>query len=235
MTPRKHKIRAAFSAAAATYEAHGPVQELTADAFAHRLKALPVRGRALELGCGTGFFTRRMVDDRRPWVISDLSPEMLEVCRASLPPLSNLSFRVVDGESPDVEGPFGLICANLAVQWFEKPKVSLSRLADLLEPGGCLALTTFGADTYPDWSLPTRSAYEGCFPLGGELTLEEERFPIIYPTLRDFLTAVKRIGAGTRAAERPRLTTAQMRSRLEASPTPYPVTYQVFTALWIKQ
>jgi len=248
MSSRKTAIRAAFEAAAAEYDAHAHVQDLAAEDLARRIRDLGTEGRALELGCGTGFLSRRLADGARPWLITDLSEAMVSRCRDGLDAPQGVEFRVMDAETPCAEGPFQLICGNLVMQWFERPERSLKRLAELLPSGGTLALSTFGRETFKEWraaqervGLPavahllSRDAFSGLFP-AGELRVEEDFHRLDYTSAADFLHEVKAIGAGTPVEGSTPLSPGQMRRALRSLDEAGPVsmTFHILTALWTK-
>ncbi|KAG1488230.1 hypothetical protein G6F52_013994 [Rhizopus delemar] len=60
--PRKPQVAARFGAAAHRYEAHAPIQRITAARLAGDIARLrlPPRPRILEIGCGTGLLTQAL-------------------------------------------------------------------------------------------------------------------------------------------------------------------------------
>lgn len=148
-------MRKAFDSAADTYDAAAPVQRAVAKRLAQKIAALPLppRPRILEIGCGTGFLTQAL-RERLPgadWLVTDLSPRMLEACRARIG-ADGTEFRIMDGERPDLEpAGFDLVCSSLAVQWFTELGPALERLTALLAPGGWLAVSTLAEGTLEDW------------------------------------------------------------------------------------
>ena len=217
---RKRDIAAHFGSATASYDHHAQAQRHAADALLARLDAaLAGRAprRALEFGCGTGYLSRGLLA-RWPdcdWLISDISAAMLASCHQRLgttrgrPP----RFAVLDAEHPqlstsDGDG-FELIASSLAFQWFERPGDALARLYALLTPGGRLAIATLGADSFAEWhashralglpcgvpAYPDEAALTALLPAAGRASLSAERHVIRYRDGRDFLHALKGIGA----------------------------------------
>ncbi|MBF0249984.1 MAG: methyltransferase domain-containing protein [Alphaproteobacteria bacterium] len=150
---RKARIAAAFDAAAGTYDAASDLQRRVAESLAADIKrlTLPPHPRILEVGCGTGFLTRALdaVLADADWTLTDLSLAMLDKARDALsaPPRCH----VMDGEHPDLSGPYDLICSAMTVQWFDDPERGLERLASLLAPGGWLAVTALADGTFREW------------------------------------------------------------------------------------
>ncbi|AKU92010.1 Biotin synthesis protein BioC [Vulgatibacter incomptus] len=155
-------MRRAFSAAAASYdEGAGAQQEVASRVAALVLEAPPAAGaRILEIGCGTGLLTKRLVSalpDRRFWV-TDLSPAMLERCREQVGEAEGRIFRVMDGEWPDLEeGGFDLVVSSFAFQWFDDLGAGLARLSACLRPGGRMVFSIPGAETFHEWRRFLRS------------------------------------------------------------------------------
>ncbi|CAO3459035.1 Dethiobiotin synthase BioD (EC 6.3.3.3) [Azospirillum argentinense] len=211
--PRKAAIAAAFGKAAPRYEEHAAVQRIAAERLAERVARLPLppRPRVLEIGCGTGFLSRALHERIGPadWLLTDLSPDMLERCRATLGDPDDSAFRIMDGEQPDLDGPFDLIVSSLALQWFHAPAAALARWAGLLAPGGRIAVATLAADSFQEWreahralgleagvpTYPTRHALDRLWPAGGEGLVEEERLLRRHANGLDFLAELKGIGA----------------------------------------
>lgn len=153
---RNAAIGARFGRAAARYEAHAPAQRAAARRLAEDIARLdlPPRPRILEIGCGTGLLTRELARRLGPadWMLTDISPAMLEIARLGPAPQGSVRYAALDGEHPDaLPGGYDLICSSLAVQWFGDLNAGLGRLAALLAPGGHLAIATLAEDTFAEW------------------------------------------------------------------------------------
>lgn len=142
------------------YDAHAGVQQQVAAMLAETVAAqdLPPAPRVLEIGCGTGFLGAALMPllSGARWVMSDLSPAMLARARARFAGHDGVDYRVIDGQAPDVAGPFDLIVSSLAFQWFDDLGEAAGRLQRLLAPGGLLAFTTMIAGSFAQW----RAAHE---------------------------------------------------------------------------
>lgn len=234
---RKQQVNAAFSAASRFYEEAARAQAISAGFLADLVADLPRPDcpRVLEFGCGTGLLTRKLHPRLGgDWLVTDLSPAMLEAAASALP---GPRYRVMDAESPDLDEGFDLIVSNLAAQWFADLPAAAAKLARLLKPGGHLAFSTLGEDSFREW----RNAHDACgvacgvprFPepaaLAGLLRarIVEQKFVLDYADGRAFAAELKRIGAGTPAPDHRPLGVARMRQVFQALGSPCAMTYHV--------
>jgi demethylmenaquinone methyltransferase/2-methoxy-6-polyprenyl-1,4-benzoquinol methylase len=102
-----------YRARAGEYDATSTIED---DPFAEQtdrvraaLDAFAPRGRVLELAAGTGQWTAQLADHADEVLVTDASPEMLELNRAKVGERSNLRFEVADAFAPDVAGRFEVI------------------------------------------------------------------------------------------------------------------------------
>ena len=223
-TCRKRTLRRAFDAAAAGYDAAAVIQKLVAQRLARRIASLPLppRPRILEIGCGTGLLSlalRQAIPDA-DWVLTDLSPAMIQVCRDRLGDPSDTRFLVMDGERPGLEpSGFDLVCASMAFQWFEDLPGALDRLKGLLAPGGWLAFATLGEDTLSEWrqahtDLGLEAGTPAFTPLAALKTYAVETERLVHAAAGDgraFLAGLKAIGAGSPAETHHPLGAGQLR------------------------
>ena len=111
--------------------------------------------RVLELGCGTGLFSRHLVQryQQGHFVLTDVAPAMIAACRRNLAPsgAAHISYEVMDaGEAGGHEG-LDLIVSSMTLHWLADPVASLERLRRLLAPGGLLLYATLGPDSFAEW------------------------------------------------------------------------------------
>ena len=193
---------------AGNYDRHAVVQRAVAERLADRILALklPANPRVLEIGCGTGFLGARLIGDlpfTQYWM-TDIAPGMLDRARSRFADRQDIDFAEMDGAAPTIDGPFDLICSSLAMQWVADLPGSVTRLRRLLSPGGRLAFTTLAAGSFAEWRAAFGSAQPAThdYPLAEALrafglevsveTIEQD-----YAGARDFLRALKAIGANT--------------------------------------
>ncbi|HEY1383788.1 MAG TPA: dethiobiotin synthase, partial [Dongiaceae bacterium] len=146
---------------------------------------------------------------------------------------------------------FDLVCGNLAAQWFANPLQAFAALGGLLRPGGVLALTTLGTDTFQEWRAaaallgltPAIPAYPSLAELDGQrppgLIVEqarEQRLWDEHPSALDFLQSLRSIGADLPADHARPLPAGALRRILRQVDAQGHVnaTYHVLTVLWRK-
>jgi malonyl-CoA O-methyltransferase len=201
LSNRSAAIAQSFGAAAGTYDDHADLQRAVAERLAHLLpqRASP---RVLELGCGTGLFSRHLLA-RYPdgtFLFTDLAPSMLEQCRLNVNGLGKrVSFEVMDAARPTAEEPFDLIAMSMTLHWLADPQAALARLRKSLAPNGVLVFATIGGESFPEWrgALRKQGLPSGLLDIP-ELPgiVDEERLIVDADTL-GFLRRMKAIGGLT--------------------------------------
>jgi demethylmenaquinone methyltransferase/2-methoxy-6-polyprenyl-1,4-benzoquinol methylase len=121
-----------YRARAAEYDAtstpEGDAFEADTDRIRAALRAFAPRGRVLELAAGTGQWTGILAEYAAELVVTDASPEMLELNRARVGERPNVRHAVADAFHPAVPGPFDAIFTG-----FFLSHVPRSRLAAFWE------------------------------------------------------------------------------------------------------
>ena len=200
---RNALVAKAFAAHAEDYERGACLQAEIAEKLSRLLPELE-QPKVLEIGCGTGYLTRHLLEyyPQGDFLITDLAPEMLAQCRKRMDGAYGQScrFAVMDGEVPDCGAEYDLIALSMILQWFSKPVEGLQRLKALLKPGGRLLFATTGADSFPEW----RGALDACGLRHGLIAMpqlpgvvEQETRLVDYGGGVAFLRALKAIGATT--------------------------------------
>lgn len=143
----KELIKKRFARAADTYNRNADVQR----SIAHRMFELVERyvpqsahRRVLEVGCGTGMFTRIYLDSYSPdklW-LNDICDEV-KSCYSDLYGPS-VTFLAGDAENMEFPSRLSLIASCSAIQWFEKPENFFERCSAMLEGDGYFVFSTFG-------------------------------------------------------------------------------------------
>uniref|UniRef100_A0A1A8SL37 Methyltransferase type 11 domain-containing protein n=1 Tax=Nothobranchius rachovii TaxID=451742 RepID=A0A1A8SL37_9TELE len=97
---------------------------------------------AVDLGCGTGQFTRLLAPHFKEVVGIDVSENQVEEARLVLGS-PNITYRQGTAEDlPFEDGTVDLLTAASAAHWFDQVKF-LAEVNRVLKPGGCIALLGF--------------------------------------------------------------------------------------------
>lgn len=225
----KTKIAGEFGRSPITYHAQATLQKACADRLLALLddRSIP-EGKVLEIGCGTGFITQKLVNrfGDRALVITDLADEMLNFCQKNLnlsQQKNSIEFRQLDGESLDSGDRYALIVAGFVVQWFQSI-ASIQRLIRHLQPGGFLLISYPSCDSFPEWQaicqqlglpftanpLPDPHLLQ---QLNGVYQSEMIRIP--FTSAAEFFRSMKAIGASFNTAGQ-QLTRSQMKQLIQA-------------------
>ena len=95
---------------------------------------------ALEIGCGTGAFARRLAERCGRVIALDLSPEMIRVARERSRQFENLQFELADAVTWDFpKSRFDFVCSIATLHHLEQRELLL-KLKDALKPRGVLVI-----------------------------------------------------------------------------------------------
>jgi malonyl-CoA O-methyltransferase len=158
-----------FGRAAEQYHQEARIQNKVAEGLISSLlpwqNILPP-GPILEIGCGTGFLTKKLIQHfpDKEFIITDVSPGMLDFCKKELDKDGLLSgkiqFEVLDANTFKATEPeFAMVISNFAPQWFKDTALVLEELSKSILPGGLLLCSFPGNHTFEQW-------YEQCLQLG---------------------------------------------------------------------
>jgi malonyl-CoA O-methyltransferase len=113
----------------------------------------------LDLGCGTGFLTEKILaryPDAQGHAL-DVAPGMLEVLAGKKLPVTSV---LSDAHAlPFEDNQFDLIVSNLMLQWTDFKVVS-QEVMRLLKPGGLFVFSTLGPDTLQELNQSWQQADE---------------------------------------------------------------------------
>ena len=239
MVERLALLKRRFCRALPSYEEEARVQRLLSERL---LSAILSEGRAfprvLELGCGTGLFTRRAKEA----LLTELyvACDLLFECGKWVSPLG-VRFLCADAERPPFgEGTFDLVVGSAVAQWFQNPKEALFHLSALLKPKGLLALSTFGPETMRE--LPRREIPAGLLSLEAWLKLSPPGLSVIraekhleripFPDGLSVLRHLKKTGA---AGYLRGSGVSCLKAWLRENPGPLELTFEMGVILWRKE
>ena len=116
-------------------------------------RALPREGRVLEIGCGTGYYTRWLAERGLDVVAMDLSPNMVEQARLRCP--DSVSLAVGNCEDPASALAPGLVGAGFdfivgvnTFSYYPNKKTALANYRELLRDDGRLVLLDVNGHAY---------------------------------------------------------------------------------------
>lgn len=143
---REHR-RVLFDGVAGLYDAtrQGYPAEVAEAVVANA--AIGPGAAVLEIGCGTGQFTRQLAGRALNLTAIDIGATMVKSARRNVADAA-VRFQVCSFEDFADSGLFDLIVSATAFHWVD-PSVGLAKAAELLRPGGWLALLTTG-ERYPE-------------------------------------------------------------------------------------
>ena len=248
--PDKRQVAASFSRAAASYDSVAALQRTVGMALIERLPADLKPERWLDLGSGTGHFSRALAERflAATGMAVDIAEGMLRHARDQ----GGAHHHVVgDAERlPLRDDSVDLVFSSLAVQWCSQFGSVLDEAWRVLRPGGVLAFSSLCVGTLEElrasWQAVDGLVHVNRFRrledyqrlCGGSglqvLGLERRPHVLYYPDVRSLTHELKALGAHNLNPGRPSGLTgrARMQGLLQAyegfrQPEGLPATYQV--------
>ena len=252
--PDKRQVAASFSRAAASYDSVAELQRAVGSQLLSRLPDDFTPERWLDLGCGTGYFSRVLGQTfaESEGLALDIAEGMLNHAR----PLGGAThFIAGDAERLPLQAQScELIFSSLAVQWCADFAAVLSEAHRVLKPGGVLAFASLCVGTLYElrdsWSrvdgmvhvnrFREFSAYQQLCAASGlrVVSLETRPHVLHYPDVRSLTHELKALGAHNLNPGRPGGLTGRTRilGLIDAyeqfrQPQGLPATYQVVYAV----
>lgn len=246
----RQRVRESFERAAASYDGAAVLQRQICDQLLAEFDPYPEPSSIIDAGCGTGYGARLL---RSRWpeahlTAVDFAPAMLALARGG----ADVCLAADIEALPCRDESFAAWWSSLTVQWCDVGKV-LGEARRVLRPGGRLALSTLGPDTFHElrdaftgidryrhtltFSAP--AAISAALVQAGfaEIRLHRQTVSLHYPDLKALLRAVKDIGAnsvgrGARAGLFGRSAWQQVQAAYERHRTPagLPARYDVILA-----
>jgi len=216
----KEKLKKRFSDQAKMYDAFAQVQKEMAKQLLSKIEEGHSIHSILEVGCGTGYLTQLLIDLFPEADITglDIAEGMINQARKRFTGNSRLKLVCADVEAFETDEHYDLIISNAAFQWLNHPGDTVNRLRSYLTLTGQLAFTTFGERTFHELyesheqavaelnichnhiGIQFNNTYTWqawCKEAGMEARLDEEELIEYFPSSRDFLHSVKKIGANS--------------------------------------
>ncbi|HEY5718501.1 MAG TPA: methyltransferase domain-containing protein, partial [Motiliproteus sp.] len=151
-TRDKEQVASSFSRAASSYDSVAALQRR----IGHQLLAYSAgdwQGRLLDLGSGTGYFTRILAEQPavEKLVALDLAEGMLQFAREQRGH-DKIRWLCADAEAlPLADNSLDGVFTSLAIQWCDDSEGLFTELQRVLKPGALLAFATLGPRTL--WEL----------------------------------------------------------------------------------
>jgi malonyl-CoA O-methyltransferase len=250
LLPDKRQVAASFSRAAATYDSVAALQRQVGSQLLARLPAAAEPLSWLDLGSGTGYFSRALAANfpRAEGIALDIAEGMLRHAR---PQGGALHFVAGDAERlPLRDGSVDLIYSSLALQWCEDFACVLREARRVMRSGGTLAFSSLCTGTLQElrdaWQMVDGFAHVNrfrslatyqalCRDSGMALVSLDVRPEVLhFPDLRQLTGELKALGAHNLNPGRPGGLTgrARIRALIDAyegfrQPAGLPATYQV--------
>ncbi|MBP2678758.1 MAG: Methyltransferase type 12 [Deltaproteobacteria bacterium] len=175
--------------------------------------------KILEPGCGTGLYTRMLLETFRGASVFgvDISEAMVRVAKRAIDD-PRARFAVTDAEEI-ATGNYDLVTSNAVFQWFLSLPRTLARMASLLPGGGLLTFSFFGPETYAELDAALRgsallrgarggervaaAAFHSREEISGALSAVFPRWDVVerryhqeFPTLAELLRSIRYTGTG---------------------------------------
>ena len=217
----KKRIEKAFSRHAHTYDIHSALQREVAEELIGLIRESRGIGACLDVGCGTGFLTKRLKEGLQGAYLYglDISHRMIEIAGDRLFQIPNTYLIQADAEGiPFKDSSFDLVISNLTYQWMPDPLLAFSEARRVIKRGGRFLSSIIGHESLKElresYRLATTVAQRDGLPPFVDFPKKEtildtmervgfsnisikETFKIrYYQDMWELLRALKSIGAG---------------------------------------
>jgi len=208
----KRLVAASFGKAAASYEQAARLQRLVGETLLEMIPRQFTPGRLLDLGCGTGYFTRVLAQRfQKSYMCGlDLSLGMLEYAARHSP--EGIDWICGDAEQlPLASASQDLVFSSLVIQWCPDLRQAFQEMRRVLAPGGRVLFATLAEQTLwelrASWAqvdqfrhvndfLPFQEICHLAESAGfGQVRIQQENLILEYNQLRELTGELKSLGA----------------------------------------
>ena len=179
----KEIIKRNFSRYAKYYDNYSDIQDFCGLRLISKLNSDGF-GSILDVGCGTGNYTRLLREKFPLAKIKDIdiSGEMIEIAREKLRN-ERIEFIIKDAEKINSKDPFDLISSNVSFQWFVDLEKTLLNYKEVLKPGGTILFSTFGPLTFYELNNALKELFKEEKEINSQRFLEKIRITRIMESL----------------------------------------------------
>lgn len=211
MTQDKDLLKSRFAANFRSYNALAVVQDnICAELIGIMSEHIPPGKvkRGLEIGAGTGFLTRRLLEyyPGAQWLINDLTEESHKYVQRYAAG-SNAGYIWGDAETVELPSGTDLMASASAIQWFDDTARFFNKAGSRMTEGGFMAVTTFGKNNFHEIKTVTGEGLE--YYTTGELRemvakagfeiviIKEDTKQLFFDTPTDVLRHIKATGVNS--------------------------------------
>ncbi|MDD5457890.1 MAG: methyltransferase domain-containing protein [Phycisphaerae bacterium] len=175
----KDTIKNNFSRYAGCYDAYCGVQDQVGANLLSSLNGEKFE-KILDIGCGTGNYTRLLRDKFPTAMIKamDISDRMIEISQRKLKG-SGIKFITADAETMPPAEIFGLITSNACFQWFGNLERAIEKYSGLLDNNGTFLFSIFGPSTFCELAKSLSLLYKEDIQTTSGTFINNNRLPLI--------------------------------------------------------
>jgi len=209
----RKSVAGRFSASADTYDRHARIQQIAAKEVNRLVASLSGVNRILEVGCGTGILTQKMLacyPDSTLCAV-DISEAMIARARARLSQAENVTWIVGDASTTNGMAPFDLIVSSSSLHWVFPATETFQHLSAAVNAGGHFVFSLMLDGTLGELHASRRriaphKPVQARLPTAGEVQelLNDAGFQMLqksraslrmtYPSAADFLRSIHEQG-----------------------------------------
>ncbi|MGV6808440.1 MAG: malonyl-ACP O-methyltransferase BioC [bacterium] len=211
----KAQLRRHFDRAAKHYDAAAVLQREVGQRLYERLDYINIQPeRVLDLGCGTGFLTQKLLKQypKAQLIALDIAVNMLKITQKQGSWFRKPKVICADAEQlPLNDASVDVIVSNLMLQWCNELPNSFAEMRRVLKPNGMVLFSSFGTDTLKElresWQQVDQYAHSSTFAdmhdVGDALmqagfaqpVMDMDMITMTYPSVRELMQDLKQIGA----------------------------------------
>ena len=146
-----------FSKSLKTYNDEAIIQKNIISKLTEEIKTLNLDNHynnVLEIGCGTGLLTKKLVDLFSPkhLFLNDICEDVKYYLNKNIfNNLKDVKFVIGDAEKIEFSQQMDIVISTSTIQWFENLEKFLHKCHNIISENGILILTTFGTEHFKEF------------------------------------------------------------------------------------